>query len=64
MTVADVLIFCEVVQLEIVGVGFKEWGALYGWMGRMYGDEVVWKGHEKLRDRVREMRRENGIGGG
>jgi hypothetical protein len=33
-------------------------------MGRMYGDEVVWAGHEKLRDRVREVRRGDGGGGG
>jgi glutathionyl-hydroquinone reductase len=60
ITAADVLIFSEVVQLEIIGYGFKEWKCLYGWMGRMYGDEVVWAGHEKLRDRVREGRGESG----
>ena len=48
-TVADILIFSEIIQLEIIGYRFSKYENLWRWMKLMYSNEIIYKGHEKLR---------------
>ena len=53
MTVADILIFSEVIQLEIIGWTFGKYPNMWRWLKLMYENKTIWDGHEEQRETVK-----------